>query len=82
MSRPRALRHIIRRDRTGADDGPGDRRARPKPSPTICGRAEDNGAAWIVVDDLPKIPPVTRAEVDVIETWFADLLDEIFGARR
>ncbi|WP_298355292.1 hypothetical protein [Rhodoblastus sp.] len=81
MSRPRALRRKICRDRACSGDSPGDRRARPKPSPTICGRAEDDGAAWIVVDDLPKIPPVTRAEIDVIETWFADLLDEILGRR-
>ncbi|MGO8740605.1 hypothetical protein [Rhodoblastus sp.] len=72
MSRPRALRRKSRRDRCD----------HPKSSPRVGGRAEDDGAAWVVVDDWPEIPPVTRAEIDVIETWFADLLDEILSSRR
>ncbi|MGO8739714.1 hypothetical protein [Rhodoblastus sp.] len=82
MSRPRALRRKSLRVSVGSDGGPGDCRARPKPSPRICGRPEGDGAAWTVVDDFPEIPPVTRAEIDVIETWFGDLLDKIFGPPR
>lgn len=82
MSRPRAFRRQCRRDHALSGDAPGDRRARPKSSPRIGGRAEDDGAAWIVVDDWPEIPPITRVEIDVIETWLADLLDEIFGPPR
>ncbi|CAH1649480.1 conserved hypothetical protein [Hyphomicrobiales bacterium] len=31
----------------------------------------------IVVDDWPEPVPVSRAELDVIETWLGRLLDEI-----
>jgi len=82
MSRPRALRRKCRRDRASPGDDPADHRSRPKSSPRIGLRTEDDGAAWIVTDDWPEIPPVTCTEIDVIETWFADLLDEIFGPRR
>ncbi|MGZ8300169.1 MAG: hypothetical protein ACXWU5_07180 [Rhodoplanes sp.] len=33
-------------------------------------------------DDLPDRIPITEAELDIIEAHFADLLDELFGARR
>jgi hypothetical protein len=36
----------------------------------------------LVADDLPDRIPVTEAELDIIEAHFADLLDELFGARR
>jgi hypothetical protein len=32
-----------------------------------------------VVDDWPERVPVTTAEVDVLEAWFGDILDELFG---
>lgn len=35
-----------------------------------------------VTDDLPDRIPITEAELDIIEAHFADLLDELFGARR
>lgn len=38
--------------------------------------------AWVVADDWPEIAPVKRAEIDVIETWLADLLDGILSPRR
>lgn len=35
-----------------------------------------------VVDTWPDIIPVTRAEIDVLETFFGELLDEILGGTR
>jgi hypothetical protein len=36
-------------------------------------------ADWRVVDDWPQRVPVTEREVDVVEAWFGDILDELFG---
>jgi len=36
-------------------------------------------STWTVTDDWPEHVPVTEAEVDVLEAWFADLFDELFG---
>jgi hypothetical protein len=36
-------------------------------------------SAWTVIDDWPERVPVTQAEVDVLEAWFGDLFDELFG---
>jgi hypothetical protein len=35
----------------------------------------------IAICELPDPLPVTEAELDVIETHFADFLDELFGPR-
>ena len=35
-------------------------------------------SAWTVTDDWPERVPVTEAEVEVFERWFADLFDELF----
>jgi hypothetical protein len=34
-----------------------------------------------VVDDLPRRVPVSQRELDVIETYLGDLLDEALGQR-
>jgi hypothetical protein len=36
-------------------------------------------ATWTVTDDWPERVPVTEAEAEVFERWFADLFDELFG---
>jgi hypothetical protein len=36
-------------------------------------------STWTVIDDWPDPVPVTEAEVEVFEQWFADLLDELSG---
>src|SRR5262245_34820741 len=33
--------------------------------------------AWEVLDDLPKVVPVTEREIQVIETYLAELLNEL-----
>jgi hypothetical protein len=35
---------------------------------------------WTVADDWSERVPITAAEVEVFERWFADLFDELFGA--
>ena len=39
-------------------------------------------STWTVTDDWPEHIPVTEAEVDVFESWFGDLFDELFGPCR
>ena len=50
----------------------------PQPKPR--GRpVVDDLSDWRVVDDFPEEIPVTPEEVDVIERWLGDVLDELFG---
>ena len=41
----------------------------------------DDLSDWRVVDDRPEKVPVTPEEVDVIERWFGDILEEMFGPK-
>jgi hypothetical protein len=41
-----------------------------------------NLSTWTVTDDWPDCVPVSEAEVEVFERWFADLFDEMFGSCR
>lgn len=36
---------------------------------------------WNVTDDWPENVPVSEAEIDVFESWFGDLFDELFSTR-
>jgi hypothetical protein len=36
-------------------------------------------STWTVTDDWLGHVPVTAAEIEVFERWFADLFDELFG---
>ncbi len=38
-------------------------------------------ADWTVTDDWPAEVPITKAEIDVFEAWFGELLDELFSTR-
>ena len=33
-----------------------------------------------VIDDWPDEVPITEAEIQVFERWFADVFDEMFGS--
>ncbi len=33
-----------------------------------------------VIDDWPEDVPITEAEIEVFERWFADVFDEMFGS--
>ena len=39
-------------------------------------------STWTVADDWPERVPITEAEVEVFERWFADLFVELFGSAR
>jgi len=41
----------------------------------------DDATTWTVTDDWPDEVPVTEAEIQVFETWFGDLFDELFSTR-
>lgn len=36
-------------------------------------------STWVVTDDWPDLVPATSAEVHILESWFGDVFDEIFG---
>jgi hypothetical protein len=42
-------------------------------------RAKRASETLTVTDDWPEDVPVTEAEIDVFETWFGELFDELFG---
>jgi hypothetical protein len=52
------------------------RRARRSRQP-----APEEPSTWTVTDDWPEEVPVTEAEIEVFETWFGDLFDELFSTR-
>jgi hypothetical protein len=35
---------------------------------------------WRVLDDWPERVPVTSGELDILEAWLGDILDELFAA--
>jgi hypothetical protein len=35
----------------------------------------------VVTDDWPDFVPITEAELDLFETYFGDLIDELFGPK-
>jgi hypothetical protein len=43
---------------------------------------EDELAGWIVTDDWPEHIPVSETEVDLLERWFGDVFDEVFGTKQ
>lgn len=54
--------------------------ARETPGPSDNPRPIEPDRARIhVTDDWPEVPPITEAELRVIEAHFAEVLDELFG---
>lgn len=45
-------------------------------------RRSPDQRVWVVVDELPANAPVLPAEIDVIETYLGDLLDNLLSACR
>lgn len=43
------------------------------------GTTEARRQAVAVTDDLPHAIPITEEEVRILDAWFGDLLDELFG---
>ncbi len=50
-----------------------------QPAPRLGRPVKHDLQGWSVVDDWPVRVPVTDVEVDVVEAWFGDILDELFG---
>ena len=50
-----------------------------QPTPRLGRPVKHDLQGWRVVDDWPERVPVTEVEVDVLEAWFGDILDELFG---
>ncbi len=48
------------------------------PWPFPCQPPKHDLSTRTVTDDWPERVPLTDAEVEVFERWFADLLDELF----
>lgn len=46
------------------------------------GRARAAEVGWCLETDWPEDVPVTRVEVEVVERFLADLLDELLGGNR
>jgi hypothetical protein len=61
---------------------PDDLYIEPEPSPRIGRPPEHVLQSWTVTDDWPDPVPLTDAEVDIVEAWFGDLFDEMFGPHR
>lgn len=61
-------------------------RASPLSRPTTDhrgkGRARAAEVGWRLETDWPEEVPTTRAEVEVVERFLADLLDELLGGGR
>lgn len=78
-----ALRRKSRReDITAPGEPPDDLYDYARPPARRSGRPiADNPSAWTVTDDWPDEVPVSEAEIEVFETWFGDLFDELFSTR-
>ena len=57
------------------DDDPAPRISPPRGSPPDAFDVEK----LPVIDDWPEKVPITEAEIQVFERWFADVFDEMFG---
>ena len=57
------------------DDDPAPRISSPRGSPPDAFDVEK----LPVIDDWPEKVPITEAEIQVFERWFADVFDEMFG---
>ncbi|MGS1096526.1 hypothetical protein ACVCNR_18445 (plasmid) [Aquamicrobium terrae] len=81
MSRTRANCHskLQGRAQTGALPSDLYAYAEAKPLPRIGRPPKHDPETWAVTDDWPESVLVSEAEVDVLEAWFGDLFDDLFG---
>ena len=52
------------------------------PAPRIGRPPRHDFSRWQVMDDWPEKVPISDAELELFETHFGDLLDELFGGKR
>ncbi|UGV28554.1 hypothetical protein E0H22_24590 [Rhodopseudomonas boonkerdii] len=67
--------HTLPDDLYDYDDDPAPRISSPRASSPDAFDVEK----LPVIDDWPEKVPITEAEVQVFERWFADVFDEMFG---
>ena len=41
-----------------------------------------DGETWRVIDDWPEVAPVSQGEIEVIDTFLRELVDELLGVPR
>lgn len=80
MAPPRSRRRRAQADRSEKIDLYDYAQVMPTPA-TPDRPVKDDLSDCRVVDDWPEKVPVTPEEVDVIERWFGDILDELFGPK-
>jgi hypothetical protein len=78
-----ARKRKSRARKTTAEDGlPADLYDYARPPARRVGRpAAEGTTTWTVTDNWPDEVPITEAEIDVFESWFGDLFDELFSTR-
>jgi hypothetical protein len=64
---------------TANDDQPAEPERRPKRARRRSSPPKDDPTTWRVVDDWPEKVPITEAEIEVFERYFADVFDRLFG---
>ncbi len=67
---------VLPNDLYDYDDDPAPRISSPRGSPHHVFDVEK----LPVIDDWPDEVPITEAEIQVFERWFADVFDEMFGS--
>lgn len=68
------------RGRIAAGELPADLYIMPVPWPRRGRPSKHEVETWRVIDDWPQRVPVTSSEIDVFESWFGALVDELFGS--
>lgn len=66
----------------GAKDNNGDNGPTLPPGgapPRVAPECAGNGTAPCVIDNLPADIAITARELEVLETYFADLIDQLLG---
>lgn len=64
---------------TANDDQPAEPKPRPRRSRRRSSPPKEDVTTWRVVDDWPEKVPITEAEIEVFEHYFADVFDRLFG---
>ena len=44
-----------------------------------CGKRRCAQKRVTITDDWPEVVPITEAEIRIVEAYFGDVLDELFG---
>lgn len=64
---------------TANDDPPDEPECRPERTRRRSSPPREDHSSWRVVDDWPEKVPITEAEIEVFEHYFADVFNRLFG---